>query len=157
PNTAFPHAVPTRRRFERDEPLLVDFGMRSGGYCSDLTRVYYKGRIDRKIRRLRDAVLRAKEAVITRVKPGVSIATLVRTVNEVFAREDCSRYALHGPGHGVGLDVHERPFLRAGDRSRLRSGMVFTVEPGLYIEGVGGVRVEDMVCVTPKGCEVLSV
>jgi Xaa-Pro aminopeptidase len=156
PNTAFPHAVPTGRRLEANELLLVDFGMRSGGYCSDLTRVYYKGRIDRKIRRLRDAVLCAQEAVISRIRPGVAIGTLVKTADEVFAKKDCSRYALHGPGHGIGLDVHEKPFLRADESSRLRAGMVFTVEPGLYIEGSGGVRVEDMVLVTPKGCEVLS-
>lgn len=157
PNTAYPHWVPSDRKVRPGELVLVDFGVRYGGYCSDLTRVLSVGRIDRQIRGLKDLVAEAQEAAIKRIKPGISIGALAFYINSILVKNGAGAYILHSLGHGVGLDVHEKPSLREGVDSRLKKGMVVTVEPGLYKKGLGGVRVEDMVLVTEKGCEVLTV
>ncbi|MDD3088567.1 MAG: Xaa-Pro peptidase family protein [Candidatus Omnitrophica bacterium] len=157
PNGAFPHAIPTDRRLKKGECLLVDFGIRSGGYCSDLTRVWSKGRIMRKIRLLLDHVLTIQSTVISMIRPGVQIRKLLDEVEKYIKNNSLDKHVLHGLGHGLGLDVHEPPFLSSREKSTvLKSGMVITVEPGLYEEGLGGVRVEDMVLVKAGGCEVLT-
>ncbi len=155
-NSAYPHALPGKSKFKPGELLLVDFGIRYKGYCSDLTRTYYKGRIDRQIREFREIVLRAHDYAIDKLKPGVSIGSLSSGVNNIFNSNGFGKFVLHGLGHGVGVDVHEYPFLRLNSTERFRKGMVVTIEPGLYSEGLGGVREENMVLLTSKGCEVLS-
>ncbi|MFH1305713.1 MAG: Xaa-Pro peptidase family protein [Candidatus Omnitrophota bacterium] len=155
-NTAYPHAIPTSRRLKKDEHLLVDFGIRYQGYCSDLTRIYDNGRIDRQIRVFRKSVEKALDSAVKRIKDGVGIRPLVEGADDVLRSGGQEADILHGLGHGVGLDVHERPFLNRSSREKLVKGMVVTVEPGLYKPGVGGVRLEDMVLVTAKGCEVLT-
>ncbi len=155
-NTAYPHAVPGGRRLKKGEHLLADFGLRVRGYCSDLTRIYVKGRINRKITGLLKLVREGHEAAIKMVKPGVSTERLNKAVNKYFSNNKVSSHVLHSLGHGVGRDIHERPFFRAGSGERLREGMVITIEPGLYVPGLGGVREEDMVLVTRNGCEVLT-
>ena len=156
-NTAHPHAVPTERRLKKNEHVLVDFGLRYKGYCSDLTRTWDNGRIDGQIRDFRKLVLKAQKAAIKMIKPGVMIGTLARESYNILNIGGKGEFILHGLGHGVGLEVHERPFLSMAATERLKKGMVITVEPGLYKEGLGGVREEDMVVVTEKGCEVLTV
>ncbi|MFQ5952727.1 MAG: M24 family metallopeptidase [Candidatus Omnitrophota bacterium] len=155
-NSAYPHAVPVGRRLKKDEHLLVDFGIKLNGYCSDLTRIWAGGRIMRKIGQLRKHVHTAHDRAIQRIKPGVNIGALVREANIYFKNNNLGEYVCHGLGHGIGLDVHEAPFLRDGSREKLKEGMVITIEPGLYIPGLGGIREEDMVLVTKKGCEVLT-
>ncbi|MGD2278641.1 MAG: Xaa-Pro peptidase family protein [Candidatus Omnitrophota bacterium] len=155
-NSAYPHAVPMGRRLKNNEHLLVDFGIKLNGYCSDLTRIWAKGRINRKIQELQKHVRKVHDLTIKKIKPGTSIEALVNGSDRYFKNYSLSKYICHGLGHGLGLDVHEAPFLGSGSRERLKEGMVVTVEPGLYIPGVGGVRIEDMVVVTKKGCEVLT-
>ena len=155
-NTAYPHAVPGGKRFKDKEHLLVDFGIRLGGYCSDLTRTYSKGRINRKIAGFRDLVRSAHDQAIKMIKPGAVIGSVAESVDIYFNNNNAGDYVLHGLGHGVGLNVHERPLFRKGNRARFKKGMVVTVEPGLYLPGIGGVREEDMVLVTANGCEVLT-
>ena len=156
-NSAYPHAVPGKKRVKRGEVLLVDFGMRFQGYCSDLTRVWYKGRINRQIRDFHGYVRKGLDSAIKSIKPGLGIGTLVSNVNRVLLAGGNADFILHGLGHGVGLDVHEEPFLRKGSRLKFRKGMVITIEPGLYKNGLGGIREEEMVLVTSRGCEVLTV
>ncbi len=156
-NTAYPHAVAGSRRMERNEHLLVDFGLRVEGYCSDLTRVYSNGRINRKIAYFRKHVREAHDRAIKMVKPGMTTGRLDEAVRKYFHHNNIEgKHVLHSLGHGIGLDVHERPFFRKGSSERLRKGMVITIEPGLYEPGLGGIREEDMVLVTEKGCEVLT-
>ena len=156
-NSAYPHAVPTDRKIKKGEHLLVDFGMRSNGYCSDLTRVWGNGRILRKIRLLQKHVRVVHNMIIAEMKPGVRIGVLLDKANDYFDRNGLDKFVLHGLGHGVGLNIHEAPSLSVRDSNKvLKRGMVVTVEPGLYIEGTGGVRVEDMVLITAKGHEVLT-
>ena len=155
-NTAFPHAIPTCRKLKNNDHLLIDFGLVYKGYCSDLTRTLYKGRINRQIGRFRELVLEAQEIAMKMVSPGVKISDVIGTVNEFFINNEVSQYVLHGLGHGVGLDIHESPFLSNDATKVFKKGMVVTLEPGLYKTGVGGVRHEDMVLVTAKGCKVLT-
>ena len=156
-NTAFPHAVPTGRRLKKKEHVLVDFGIMYKGYCSDLTRTWDNGRIDGQIRDFRKIVLRAHDLAIKSIKPGALVGFVTTRAYNILNIGTTGKFILHGLGHGVGLEVHERPFLRAGSRERLKKGMVVTVEPGLYKPALGGIREEDMVVVTEKGCEVLTV
>ena len=155
-NTAYPHAVPGENTLKVGEHVMVDFGVKHKGYCSDLTRVWYKGRINRKIAAFEDLVMRSQDVAINNIKAGARIRTVVKKANDVFHKSDCDKYMLHGLGHGVGLDIHESPFLRENSLEKLSSNMVVTVEPGLYAKGIGGVRIEDMVLVNSKGCEVLT-
>jgi len=155
-NSAYPHAIPSRRKLRRDEHVLVDFGIRLKGYCSDLTRTWTKGRINRKIRELEKFVNIVHDRTIKTLKPGTDIGSAVKKANRFFADNKLGQYIRHGLGHGIGLNVHEIPFLREASRGRLKKGMVVTIEPGLYVPGVGGIRKEDMVLITAKGCEVLT-
>ena len=155
-NSAFPHAIPTSRRLKKGEHILVDFGIRYSGYCSDLTRTWDNGRINGQIRDFRRSVRKAQTHAIERLKPGRAIGSLVKEAHKLLINNNFSGYMRHGLGHGIGLDVHEGPILRESSSERLKVGMVITVEPGLYKEGLGGMREEDMVLITEKGCEVLT-
>ncbi len=155
-NSAYPHAIPSRRKLRGDEHVLVDFGIRLKGYCSDLTRTWAKGRMNRKIRELEKAVNIVQDRTIKTLKPGTDIGSAVKKANRFFVDNNLGQYIRHGLGHGIGLNVHEIPFLSESSRRRLKKGMVVTIEPGLYVPGVGGIRKEDMVLITTKGCEVLT-
>ncbi len=155
-NTAYPHAIPTSRRLKKNEHLLVDFGIKTGGYCSDLTRTLYNGRINPQIKNFRKFVLKAQEEAIKKVSPGVLLSSVAAGINELFSASGVRDYVLHGPGHGVGCEVHEEPFFREKSKKRFKKGMIVTIEPGLYKVGAGGVRKEDMILVTETGNEVLT-
>jgi len=156
-NTAFPHAIPTSKRVKANEHVLVDFGIIYNEYCSDLTRICCKGKMNPQIRAFKDVVLKAQEKAFKTIAPGVRISRVLGEVNKVFMSAGVSDNVLHGLGHGIGVEVHERPSLRQDNPGIFTEGMVITVEPGLYKTGLGGVREEDMVLVTSKGCEVLTV
>ena len=155
-NTAYPHACPTQKRLHKGEHVLVDFGIKLANYCSDLTRTWDNGRIDRQLRDFRKFVLEARDKAIGQIRPGLAVGSPAASANKYFESKGMGQYVRHSLGHGIGLCVHERPFLRGGGAGRLKKGMVVTVEPGLYSEGLGGIREEDMVLVTEKGCEVLT-
>lgn len=147
PRSSMPHAEPADVPIDPTGPLVLDFGARFRGYCSDETVTLMPPRPARPIRRIFDAVRKAQEAGIAAAGPGVPCREVDRRVRESLDRSGYLKYFVHSTGHGVGLDVHERPTLSPRSRDRLAEGMVVTVEPGVYIPGVGGVRLEDTVCV----------
>jgi Xaa-Pro aminopeptidase len=156
PRAALPHAVAGAKRVEEGELLLVDWGADEGLYKSDLTRVLVMGKISPKLRRVYGVVLDAQAQAIAAVRPGVTGHDVDAVARDFIAKAGFGRYFGHGLGHGLGLDVHEAPRLAAKIATVLKPGMVVTVEPGIYLPGWGGVRIEDDVLVTSHGCEVLT-
>ncbi len=153
PRSALPHAEPTGSPIARGEAVVIDFGARRGGYCSDETVTLLPKRPAPSLRRIFDAVRRAQERGIRAVRPGVRCRDVDARVRESLDRAGYLKYFVHSTGHGVGLDIHERPSLSPRSGDRLAEGMVVTVEPGVYIPRVGGIRIEDMIRVTGAGGE----
>jgi Xaa-Pro aminopeptidase len=160
PNSALPHARPTTRRVGAGEPTVLDFGGVYDGYCLDLTRTVQLGAAPAALAKLYAAVAEAQQAAIEAVRPGVASSAIDAAARGVLERYGLGAAFGHGTGHGLGLEVHEDP--RIGRVSAklpdvlVEPGMVFTIEPGAYVPGVGGVRIEDDVLVTRDGCEVLT-
>jgi len=166
--SARPHARPTDRRIRDAELLLVDWGACEGFYKSDLTRVLLtrknlsfsrtarKSRAADKLEKIYNVVLGAQEQALRAVRPGVKASDVDAAARKFIAGAGYGQYFTHGLGHGLGLQVHEAPAVRANSTDILQAGMVFTVEPGIYLPGWGGVRIEDDVLVTADGCEVLT-
>lgn len=151
---ALPHGRASDRVLERGDMVVVDFGARAGGYNSDTTRTIVVGKPTSEQTRVIDAVRNAQLASMALMKPGVAADEVDRRAREALSGEP---HAFgHGLGHGIGLEVHERPFLSPSDQTTLQTGMVVTNEPGIYIPGWGGVRLEEMVLVTDDGPVVLS-
>jgi Xaa-Pro aminopeptidase len=153
---ALPHATATERRIGESDILLVDWGADERLYKSDLTRVLVTGRISPKLQRVYGVVLKAQAKAIHAIRPGASGKHVDAIARKVIADAGFKRRFGHGLGHGIGLEIHEAPRLAANCDVVLRAGMVVTVEPGIYIPGWGGVRIEDDVLVTRSGHEVLS-
>lgn len=157
PRSALPHARPTRERIGRGF-VVLDYGVILRGYCSDMTRSVHVGRIenDRSSRDLYAAVLEAQQAGIAGVRPGVTAGEVDQAARKFLRKRKLDRYFTHSLGHGLGLEIHEAPRLARGQKQVLEPGMVITIEPGVYIPGRGGVRIEDTVLVTETGHEVLT-
>jgi len=153
---ALPHATPTTRRLGESDFVLVDWGATGRHYMSDLTRVLVTGRILPKLVRVHRVVLRAQRAAIRAIRPGALMCDVDAVARRAIAKAGYQRYFGHGLGHGIGLQIHEEPYLAATKKRPLKAGMVVTVEPGIYVPGWGGVRLEDDVLVTRGGHEVLS-
>jgi Xaa-Pro aminopeptidase len=156
PNSAFPHHRPGERKIQTNEPVLIDAGVDYSGYKSDLTRVYFLDKINSLTRRIYGIVLKAQEKAINRIKPGEDIAVIDALARKYIADKGYAKYFGHSLGHGIGLETHEAPAISAKNDGILLPGMVFTVEPGIYLPGRFGIRIEDLVLVKNKGCEVLS-
>jgi Xaa-Pro aminopeptidase len=154
--TALPHAQPTSRRLEENDLLLIDMGACLDGYMSDMTRMAFLGFPTKRIRGLYGAVLEAQLAAIASVRPGITSARVDAAAREVLKRHALDRHFVHSTGHGLGLEIHEGPRIGKKDQTKLAAGMAITIEPGAYIEGLGGIRIEDTVLVTAQGCEVLT-
>jgi Xaa-Pro aminopeptidase len=157
PNAAMPHHQPGSRLIQTGEPVVLDFGARFDGYCSDMTRTVWAGRIEEAdLRRAVDVVLASQAAGVAAVGPGVKCAEVDRVCRDVIAGAGWGDRFVHGTGHGVGLDIHEAPSVSATSVDTLEVGHVVTVEPGVYLPGLGGVRIEDTVVVTGDGCRPLT-
>jgi len=157
PRAALPHAQPTATaRIDQADFVLVDWGATASPYKSDLTRVLVTGKVTSKFEKVYRTVLAAQERGIAAIRPGVKARDVDAEARSVIEDAGFGRFFTHGLGHGLGLDIHEAPALRKESDVRLQPGMVITVEPGIYLPGWGGIRIEDDVLVTPDGCEVLT-
>ena len=156
PNAAHPHHITSGRKLLAGEMALIDMGVAYEGYKSDLTRTFILGKITPLARKVYDVVRKAQEKAIKAVRPGVRTSSVDKVARAHIARNGFGAYFGHNLGHGVGLEVHEAPTLSSLKDTVLQPGMIFTVEPGIYLPGKLGVRIEDMVRVTEKGAEVLS-
>ncbi|HEY8666920.1 MAG TPA: Xaa-Pro peptidase family protein [Tepidisphaeraceae bacterium] len=156
-NSSLPHYRPAETLVQRDQPLLIDWGALYKGYCSDLTRTLLIGRAPQRIKDIYKVVLAAQLAAIKFLRPGVTTLQADRVARDVIEKAGFGKEFGHGLGHGIGREIHELPTMRkTGGEEELRPGMVVTVEPGIYLPGEGGVRIEDDVLITHSGCEVLS-
>lgn len=156
PNSSLPHARPSSDRLCDAPSFLVDWGARLGGYNSDLTRLVAPGKVSPRIKRIWKVVAEARKAALSRIRAGVKAASVDAAARKVIADAGFAEFFGHGLGHGVGLEVHEQPTLSPRAAGRLRTGMVVTVEPGIYLPGEGGVRLEDTVLVTARGAKILG-
>ena len=155
PNAALPHHHPGRRRIGPGETVIVDAGAQVGGYCADCTRTFATGPLPDGLRRAYALCRSAQESALAAVRPG-AVAADLDSIARTAIEDSGVAPVLHGLGHGVGLEVHERPVLRPESPDTLVAGNVVTVEPGVYLAGEGGVRIEDLVVVGEKGPEILS-
>jgi Xaa-Pro aminopeptidase len=153
---ALPHGKASLKAIPKRGFVVVDSGVILRGYCSDMTRTVHVGRIGRVERRWYEAVLEAQLVGICAVRAGVMAGEVDEAARSVLRKAKLDQYFTHSTGHGVGLEIHEPPRLGAKQGERLVSGMVITIEPGIYVSGRGGIRIEDMVLVTENGCEVLT-
>ena len=158
PNAGLPHARPTNRRLEAGDLVVLDFGGVHDGYCVDLTRTVSIGPPGPEARRIHQAVAEAQAAAIRAVRPGVAASAIDREARDTLGRHGLGEAFGHGTGHGLGIEVHEEPRItrRPPHDEVIDAGMVFTIEPGAYLPGFGGVRIEDDVLVREDGCEVLT-
>ena len=157
PTSAQPHGDMSDRPLGAGEPLLIDFGGMLGGYSADLTRTFFIGREpDARFRAIYELVKAANQAGRAACGPGVPAQAVDRAARQVIAEGGYGEYFIHRTGHGLGLDVHEEPYIIEGNATPLEPGDVFTVEPGIYLPGVGGVRIEDNILITPDGAETLT-
>jgi Xaa-Pro aminopeptidase len=154
--SALVHGRASEAAIPRRGFVVCDFGVILAGYCSDRTRTVHVGRASRQARQMYEAVWEAQQAAIAAVRPGVTAAEVDAAARRVLRRQKLARYFTHSTGHGLGLEIHEAPRLAANQTQKLEPGMVVTVEPGAYIPGKQGVRIEDVVLVTASGCEVLT-
>jgi Xaa-Pro aminopeptidase len=154
--SAWPHARPSSKTVSKNELVVLDQGAILRGYCSDMTRTVFVGRASRRIRYLYGAVLEALEAGKAAARAGVTSHDVDAAARGVLRRAGLGRYFTHSTGHGLGLEIHESPRIGKGDQTVLAEGMVVTVEPGVYIEGLGGIRIEDDIVVTARGAEQLT-
>lgn len=152
PNGAKPHHRPSARPVERDELVTLDFGAVVDGYCSDMTRTVCVGSPTAEMQRVFDVVTASQAAGVAAVRAGVPCSEVDRACREVIAAAGWGERFVHGTGHGVGLDIHEAPAVAATSSDTLATGQAVTVEPGVYLPGVGGARIEDTVIVTDDGC-----
>jgi Xaa-Pro aminopeptidase len=153
---ALPHGKPLDKRVKRGALVVVDIGVTLGGYCSDETRTYVVGSPTRMQKNVYQVVKDAHDRAIAKVRPGVKASVVDRAARGYIKKAGFGRYFGHGTGHGVGLDIHEDPVISPTNNDVIVEGMVFTIEPGVYIPEWGGVRIEDMVLVTANGCEILT-
>jgi Xaa-Pro dipeptidase len=155
-NAALPHAHPGKRKAKSGSAMLFDWGARVGGYCSDLTRMLFLGKVPARFKEIYAIVLDAQMAAIAAIRPGRRMCDIDAVARRHIEKAGYGNEFSHGLGHGLGLDVHEAPSLSWRSQEKLRPGMLVTVEPGIYLPGVGGVRIEDDVLVMDRGCRILS-
>jgi Xaa-Pro aminopeptidase len=151
-----PHASVTNRRIRSGDLVTFDFGAEANGYFSDITRTFCVGKPSLRQREVHGLVLKAQVAAISSIRPGISCKSVDAAARDVIKQAGHGSHFGHGTGHGIGLMVHEGPTISFRSKERVVDGMVFTVEPGVYVPGWGGVRIEDMVRVSEHGANVLT-
>jgi Xaa-Pro aminopeptidase len=156
PRSALPHAQPTAAKLRNGQLVVVDMGAIQDGYCSDMTRMLFIGTPTAKVKRLYAAVLEAQLAAVAAVRPGVLATKVDRAARQVLKGHGLDRFFVHSTGHGLGLEIHEPPRIGKRDKTRLEAGMAITIEPGVYLEGFGGIRIEDTLVVTETGADILT-
>jgi Xaa-Pro aminopeptidase len=156
PRSALPHGRASQSRIPRSGFVVCDFGVILAGYCSDMTRTVHVGRPTAQARSAYEAVLEAQAAAVNAVRAGVSVGSVDESARKLLKKNKLSRFFTHSTGHGVGIEIHEAPRIASGVKDALHPGMVITVEPGIYLPGKWGIRIEDTVVVTRTGCEILT-
>ena len=155
PDASVAHHQPTLRKLRENDTVLIDFGAKNKGYCSDITRCFIVGKPTNLYKKVYDIVEKAQAAAIKEVKAGVTIQELDSIARDVFRESGLPVYG-HGTGHGLGIEIHESPFLKPETKGVLEAGHVVTIEPGIYMPGKLGVRIEDDILVTETGCKILT-
>lgn len=156
PNSANPHASPTERKLQAGDLLVIDWGATYDGYISDLTRTFAVGEVDGEYQQIHKIVQESNAAGRAAAKPGVPCANVDIAAREVIEKSGYGKYFTHRTGHGIGMEGHEEPYMRGDNMQMLEPGMAFTVEPGIYLPGRNGVRIEDNVVITETGADVMS-
>lgn len=155
-NSSMPHALPGNRKLLDSRIIKIDFGVRINGYCSDLTRTFWMGRITNQFEKIYNIVLTAQKLAIEGIRPGRRACDIDALARNYIKKNSYGRYFGHSLGHGIGMSIHELPRINYKNKEKLERGMIFSIEPGIYIPGWGGIRIEDLVLVTKTGCEVLT-
>jgi Xaa-Pro dipeptidase len=156
PNSANPHATPSDRKLSRGDLLIIDWGASFNGYISDLTRTFSLAKMDPEKEKIARIVASANRAGRRSAKPGIAAHEIDDASRLVITKAGYGDYFIHRTGHGIGLEAHEAPYIHSGNKLKLSPGMAFTIEPGIYFPGEGGVRIEDDVVITSDGAEILS-
>lgn len=158
-NSALPHYRAGDRKLKKGDTVLIDIGVKLEDYCSDMTRTVYFGKPPAKLKKIYEVVRQAQQKAMDKMKPGVKLAAADKMARDVIEKAGFGKEFCHSLGHGIGIEVHEWPYLRPKGADKdvpLKEGMVVTVEPGIYLPGLGGVRIEDTVEITKTGCRSLT-
>lgn len=156
PNSANPHAVPSERELQTGDALIIDWGARSEGYVSDLTRSFLIAGENQLMSQIAEIVLNANQTAVAFARPKVAASEVDKAARDVISNSGFGDAFTHRTGHGIGLLAHEDPYISQSNSLILKTGMVFTIEPGIYLPGVGGIRIEDNILINNLGCEVLT-
>jgi Xaa-Pro dipeptidase len=156
PNSANPHASPSERMLQNGDLLVIDWGAYYHGYCSDLTRTFAIGNITPEFKKIASLVAQANAAGRSSARPGIPAGKVDQAARSVISAAGYGAQFFHRTGHGIGMEGHEPPYIFGENDLTLEPGMTFTIEPGIYLAGMGGVRIEDNVAITENGCEVFS-
>jgi Xaa-Pro aminopeptidase len=154
--SALPHGVASSKRIEKGDLVTLDMGAVYDGYTADLTRTVVVGKANKKQKEVYNIVLKAQKEAISKVKPKIKACDLDKVARDIIKRAGYDKYFGHGLGHGIGGLIHDSPLINPRNQQLLETGMVITIEPGIYIPNWGGVRIEDDVVITKKGCEILT-
>ncbi len=155
-NSSMPHAVSSLKKIKGADVIIIDCGCCFNGYNSDLTRTIFLGKIDAQFKYMYNTIKDAHDKAISIIRPGIKISSIDRVARGHISKKGLGKYFGHATGHGIGLEVHEAPRISGKNNKTLKEGMVFTVEPGAYVPGLGGVRIEDMIVVTDKSYNILT-